>query len=88
MVEELSEGEDAEEGSEEHDGKVECCLCEGLDVGDDALVGVVDRLEEALFVGQVSETAPSESVFVLLISQAPDDNSHCCTCEKIDEYIS
>ncbi len=43
MVEELAEGEDAEEDSEEHDGKVECCLCEGLDVGDDALVGVVEE---------------------------------------------
>ena len=66
MVEERAEGEDAEEGAKEHDGKVERCLCEGLDVGDDALVGVVDRLEEALFVGQALEPAPSASVFVLL----------------------
>jgi hypothetical protein len=40
VVEERAEGENAEAGAKEHDGKVERCLCEGLDVGNDALVCV------------------------------------------------
>jgi hypothetical protein len=60
VVEERAEGEDAEEGAKEHDGKVERCLCEGREVGDDALAGVI------LFVRQALEPAASASVFILL----------------------